>query len=70
MPHNGKIKNKKYILRRAKNGKRREKSIAMGCYVSERREIRALCDSIARKHGYRSMSYAALLRWLAFQEWQ
>lgn len=54
-----KLKDKKYILRRAKNGRRRERHISIAVYGKERDELQRLANIEAHKLGYRRMSLSA-----------
>lgn len=56
------IQNKKYILRRAKNNKRREKHIGAAIYGKHKKQLQREADRYARIHfGYARMSISAYI---------
>lgn len=56
------IKNKKYILRRAKNNKKRESHISAATYKVDKVQLQREADAYAQKYlGYRRMSVSAYI---------
>jgi hypothetical protein len=55
------ISEKKYILRRAKNGRKRAKHIGAACYGKDKRTLQREASAMARRLGYRAMSISAYI---------
>jgi hypothetical protein len=56
-----KNKDKKYILRRGKNNRKREGHIGAACYLGEKEELKRAAKEEARQMGYRDMSISAYI---------
>jgi len=54
-------KNKKFILRRAKNGQRREQHVGAAMYGVEKTVLKKMAKEEARKLGYKDMSISAYI---------
>ena len=54
-------KDKKLILKRAKNGRRRESHVGAACYGKEKEKIKRAARDYARKMGFRDMSVSAYI---------
>lgn len=52
---------KRYILRRARNGRVREKHIAAACYAVDKTLLKRKAREQARKLGFRDMSLSAYI---------
>lgn len=55
------IKDKKYILKRAKNGRRREKHASTALYKREKEALQKAANEFALKLGYKRMSVSAYI---------
>ncbi len=58
---NGKLIDKKYILRKAKNGRKREKHASTALYAYEKLVLQRKADEFAEKLGYKRMSVSAYI---------
>lgn len=58
---NGKLIDKKYILRKAKNGRKREKHASTALYVREKMLLQKKANEFAKTLGYERMSVSAYI---------